>query len=132
MSNFESHFDVYIFILIYKTMIDNLFQVPKAENEPVYSYAPGTKERKALKEALAEAKSKQIEIPMIIDGKEVKSGNLVEMNPPHDIKHSLGRYHKGDANHVQILITLHNVLTVQRLTPYEVCHQSRLEIRYHH
>ena len=85
-------------------MIDNLFQVPKAENEPVYSYAPGTKERKALKKALAEAKSKQIEIPMIIDGKEVKSGNLVEMNPPHDIKHSLGQYHKGDASHVQMAI----------------------------
>ncbi len=85
-------------------MIDNLFQVPKAENEPVYSYAPGTKERKALKEALTEAKSKQIEVPMIIDGKKVKSGNLVEMNPPHDIKHSLGRYHKGDASHVQMAI----------------------------
>ena len=85
-------------------MIDNLFQVPKAENEPIYSYAPGTKERKALKEAIAEARSEKIEIPMIIDGKEVKSGNLVEMHPPHDINHSLGHYHKGDASHVQMAI----------------------------
>ncbi len=85
-------------------MIDNLFQVPKAENEPVYSYAPGTIERKALKEAVAEARSQQIEIPMYIGGKEVKSGNLVEMHPPHDINHSLGHYHKGDASHVQMAI----------------------------
>lgn len=85
-------------------MIDNLFQVPKAENEPVYSYAPGTIERKALKEAIAEARSQQIEIPMYIGGKEVKSGNLVEMHPPHDINHSLGHYHKGDASHVQMAI----------------------------
>lgn len=85
-------------------MIENLYQVPKAENEPINSYAPGTKERKMLQKAIEEARSREIEIPMYINGKEVKSGNLVEIHPPHDIKHCLGRYHKGDASHVRMAI----------------------------
>lgn len=85
-------------------MIENLYQVPKAENEPVFSYAPGSRERKLLQEAIKEARSREIEIPMYINGKEVKSGNLVEIHPPHDLKHSLGRYHKGDASHVRMAI----------------------------
>jgi 1-pyrroline-5-carboxylate dehydrogenase len=78
--------------------------VPKAENEPVYSYAPGTEERKALKDAIKEARSKQIEIPMYIDGKEVKTGNLVAIHPPHDLQHTLGHYHKADGSHVRMAI----------------------------
>ena len=85
-------------------MIDNLFQVPKAENEPVYSYAPGTEERKALKDAIKEARSKQIEIPMYIDGKKVKTDNLVAIHPPHDLQHTLGHYHKADGTHVRMAI----------------------------
>ncbi len=85
-------------------MFENLFQVPKAKNEPVLSYAPGTPERKALKEALREARSKEPEIPMFINGKEVTSGNMVRIFPPHDIRHTLGHYHKGDGTHVQMAI----------------------------
>lgn len=85
-------------------MIENLYQVPRAVNEPIISYAPGTKEREMLQKAIEEARSQEIEIPMYINGKEVKSGNLVEIHPPHDIKHSLGRYHKGDASHVKMAI----------------------------
>lgn len=85
-------------------MSANTLQVPLAENEPIYSYAPGTKERKALKDAIREARSGQIEIPMYINGKEVKSGNLVDIHPPHDLAHTLGKYHKGDASHVRMAI----------------------------
>ncbi|MEA1897660.1 MAG: L-glutamate gamma-semialdehyde dehydrogenase [Bacteroidota bacterium] len=85
-------------------MIENLYQVPRAVNEPIISYAPGTKEREMLQKAIEEARSQEIEVPMYINGKEVKSGNLVEIHPPHDIKHSLGRYHKGDASHVKMAI----------------------------
>ena len=85
-------------------MIENLYQVPKAENEPINSYAPGTKERELLQKAIEKARSREIEIPMYINGKEVKSGNLVEIHPPHDLKHCLGRYHKGDASHVKMAI----------------------------
>ncbi len=85
-------------------MIDNLYQVPRAENEPVYSYAPGTRERELLQQAIKEARSQELEIPMYINGKEVRSGNLVDIHPPHELKHSLGRYHKGDASHVKMAI----------------------------
>jgi 1-pyrroline-5-carboxylate dehydrogenase len=85
-------------------MSANTLQVPLAENEPIYSYAPGTKERKALRDAIREAKSSQIEIPMYINGKAVKSGNLVDIHPPHDLAHTLGQYHKGDASHVKMAI----------------------------
>lgn len=85
-------------------MIENLYQVPKAVNEPIISYAPGTKEREMLQKAIEEARSQEIEIPMYINGKEVKSGNLVEIHPPHNTKHCLGRYHKGDASHVKMAI----------------------------
>ncbi len=85
-------------------MSTNTLQVPLAENEPIYSYAPGTKERKALKAAIKEARSNQIEIPMYINGKEVKSGKLVDIHPPHDLEHTLGQYHKGDSVHVKMAI----------------------------
>jgi len=85
-------------------MSQRIFHVPEAVNEPVRSYAPGTPEREALKRAIEEARSKEIEIPMFIGGKEIKSGNLVAIRPPHDFKHVLGHYHQGDADHVKMAI----------------------------
>ena len=80
------------------------YKIPKPKNEPVKSYAPGSKEKAELKAMLAEFKSKETEIPMIIDGKEVRTGNLERMHPPHEISHTLGHYHKGDASHVHAAI----------------------------
>ncbi len=85
-------------------MSQKIFHVPEAVNEPVRSYAPGTPERGALKRAIEEARSKEIEIPMFIGGKEIKSGNLVAIRPPHDFKHILGHYHQGDGSHVKMAI----------------------------
>jgi 1-pyrroline-5-carboxylate dehydrogenase len=76
-------------------------QVPLAVNEPVLNYAPGSQERIAIKKALEDARSVLVEIPQFIGGKEVKTGNLVAIHPPHDIHHLLGHYHKGDETHVQ-------------------------------
>ncbi len=50
-------------------MSNAYFQVPPPFNEPVYSYAPGTPERQALKDKLVELRSQQIEVPLIIGGK---------------------------------------------------------------
>lgn len=80
--------------------MNGFFKVPVPVNEPVLNYAPGSAERKALKEALAEARSKTIEVPMYIGGQEVKSGKTAEMRPPHDHQHLLGTYHVSDASHV--------------------------------
>ncbi len=77
------------------------YSVPAAVNEPVLNYAPGSPERKALKAALAAMRKEKADIPMYIGSKEVRSGKLKEMRPPHDRKHLLGHYHAGDASHVK-------------------------------
>lgn len=76
------------------------FNVPVPRNEPVLSYAPGTPEREALQQALREARSGMIDVPMYIGGKEVKGGNKVAIRPPHDHQHTLGYFYEGDAKHV--------------------------------
>jgi 1-pyrroline-5-carboxylate dehydrogenase len=80
--------------------MNGFFKVPLPVNEPVLNYAPGSSERKALKEALQDARSKVLDIPMYIGGKEVKSGKTAEIRPPHDHQHLLGSYHISDASHV--------------------------------
>ncbi|MEZ5013995.1 MAG: L-glutamate gamma-semialdehyde dehydrogenase [Chitinophagales bacterium] len=82
-------------------MSNAFFQIPIAVNEPVKSYAPGTAERKALKEAIADLKSRQLDIPMFIGGKEVRTDKTISIHPPHELAHTLGQYHKGDEGHVR-------------------------------
>ena len=82
-------------------MPKGFFNVPVAKNEPVLSYAPGTKERAELKKQIAEFRSMEMDIPMFIGGKEVRTSKKVVINPPHDIKHVLGYYYQGDESHVK-------------------------------
>lgn len=77
------------------------FNYPLPANEPVLSYAPGTPERKRLKEVLAELKSSTADIPMYIGGKEMRTGNKVAIHPPHERNHTLGYFHTGNETHVQ-------------------------------
>lgn len=84
--------------------MNNVARIPTAINEPVLQYAPGSPEKKALKAALAEARSKVIDIPMIIGGKEIRTGTTKPIAPPHDHKHIIANFHKGDASHVQSAI----------------------------
>ncbi|MGZ3839332.1 MAG: L-glutamate gamma-semialdehyde dehydrogenase [Flavisolibacter sp.] len=77
------------------------FSYPMPVNEPVHSYGPGSPERTALKKALADLKGLQADIPMYIGGKEVRTGKTVTIHPPHEIAHTLGQFHAGDASHVQ-------------------------------
>jgi 1-pyrroline-5-carboxylate dehydrogenase len=81
-------------------MSKGFYKAPEPYNEPVLSYAPGSPERKALKEMIARLRSREIEVPMYIGGEEIRTGDLVRMAPPHDHKHTLGYYHKGTAEHV--------------------------------
>jgi 1-pyrroline-5-carboxylate dehydrogenase len=76
------------------------FYYPMPANEPVLSYAPGSKEKLALKAALKELKSTKIDVPMYIGGEEVRTGKTVELRPPHERKHLLGQFHVGEAKHV--------------------------------
>jgi 1-pyrroline-5-carboxylate dehydrogenase len=86
-------------------MSNGFFKVPYPKNEPVLSYAPGTKERQLLKKALEEGRSKQLDIPMYIGGEEVRTGKKVKLSPPHDHQHILGHFHAGDKDHVEQAIT---------------------------
>ncbi len=81
-------------------MLKGFFNVPEPVNETVLNYAPGSSERKHLKVAILEARSKVIDIPMIINGREVSSTKKVEIHPPHDHKHILAKYSQGEKSHV--------------------------------
>ena len=76
------------------------FYYPMPVNEPVLSYAPGSAEKKRLKEVLAELKKQKIDVPMYIGGEEVRTGKTVDIRPPHERKHVLGQFHVGEAKHV--------------------------------
>jgi 1-pyrroline-5-carboxylate dehydrogenase len=80
------------------------FKIPEPKNEPVYSYGPGSVERDKLKAAIEALKKTYIEAPMIIGGKEVKTGTKVEMTCPHDHKHVLGHYYQGGKAEIDIAI----------------------------
>ena len=77
------------------------FTVPKPENDPIQSYAPGTPERKELKATLDELKGKEIEIPIIIGGKEIKTGNTQKCIIPHNHKHVLAHFHQAGESEVK-------------------------------
>ena len=81
-------------------MLKGFFNVPAPVNEPVYSYAPGTKERSLLKEAIAAARAQEIDVPMYIGSEEVRTENKVKLTPPHDHQHVLGYYSQGTKQHV--------------------------------
>ncbi len=85
-------------------MYKNLESVPKAYNEPVKEYRPGSPERAELKAVIKQMKSEEIEIPMVIGGERITTGEKVAIHPPHELKHTLGYYHKGGAEHVQMAI----------------------------
>ena len=80
------------------------FTVPTPKNEPINSYAPGTKERDALKAKLDELGRQVIEIPAIIGGKEVFSGNTADCIEPHNHKHVIGKYHKCGEKEINLAI----------------------------
>lgn len=82
-------------------MPKGIYQVPKPVNEPVKQYAPGSPERKALQATLKSMRSKRVDVPMYIGGKEVRGENKQRMAPPHDHTHTLGYFHKSDKKHVQ-------------------------------
>ena len=77
------------------------FYYPLPSNEPVLNFAQGSTERELVKNTLKELKSKKIDIPMYIGADEVRTGNKIEIRPPHEKNHLLGSFHFGDASHVK-------------------------------
>ena len=85
-------------------MSKGVFQVPEPINEPILPYSPGRPEKATLKAMISELRSKVSDIPMIIGGKEIRTGQRLEIRPPHDLKHLLGYYYMGDKSHVVMAI----------------------------
>ena len=83
-------------------MSNAIFNVPKAVNEPVRGYAPGSVERDNLLKKYNEMYNQEvIDVPMYIGGKEVRTANKKPLTAPHDHQKVLGHYNAGDATHVQ-------------------------------
>lgn len=82
-------------------MQTSLHAVPPAKNEPVLSYKTGSPEREKILQALECAKSYEVDIPMIINGKEIRTENKIKISPPHDHKKILGTYSRGNETHVK-------------------------------
>ncbi len=78
-----------------------IFRVPPPANEPVRDYAPGSPERASLQLRLEQMKSERIEIPLVIGGEEVKTGNVKQAVMPHDKDHVLADVHQGGAKEVE-------------------------------
>jgi 1-pyrroline-5-carboxylate dehydrogenase len=85
-------------------MTKGFFTVPLPSNEPVYTYESGSKERAELKRVLDADLKHKAEIPMVIGGEKVDSGNLCSIRAPHDTGHELGTYHQGEEAHVNMAI----------------------------
>lgn len=81
-----------------------ILKVPTPFNEPIYSYAPGSVERDRLKAAIADISAKQVEIPLIIGGKEIRTGKLGPIVMPHDHQHILGHYHQAGEKEIKMAI----------------------------
>ena len=84
--------------------MSNGFKVPVPINEPIKDYAPNSKEKKSLAAKINELSSMKVEIPIIIDGKEIKTGNTGNCVKPYDHAHILGTYHKAGEEEVKMAI----------------------------
>src|SRR3954464_11383292 len=76
-------------------------RVPEPYNEPVRSYAPGAPEREEVRVRLTEMEAQQLDIPLVIGGEEVRTGDTFEAVEPHNRSHVLASVHKGGAKEVQ-------------------------------
>lgn len=82
-------------------MINSIVHTPKPANETALSYAQGSTERAKLKAQLEKMLKEEIEIPLLIGGKEVRTGNLGECRCPHNHSHLLGRFHQAGPAEVE-------------------------------
>jgi len=82
-------------------MLKGFFQVPKAVNEPVKSYAPNSPEKEAVLAEYKKMWNSKIDVPLYIGSEEIRTGNTKNMTAPHDHKHVVGTYHLAEKVHVE-------------------------------
>lgn len=86
-------------------MIDAHLRVPTPVNEPVMAYAPGSPERARLKATLADVGREQPEIPVVVGGRERRTGDVFEVRAPFDHAHVLARVHAAGADDAKAAVT---------------------------
>lgn len=82
-------------------MSNAIFELPVIYNEPVLNYAPGSPERAHIKQVIQDVKGEQWDIPMIIDGKEVRTRSKKTIHAPHALHETLGTYSHGSSRNVR-------------------------------
>ncbi len=85
-------------------MATGFYKVPEPINEPVKAYAPDSKERKELLDTYHKMYQQEIDIPFYIGDQEIRTGNTASIHPPHDINHTVGKYHKADKKYIELAI----------------------------
>lgn len=86
-------------------MATGFYNVPKAVNEPVKSYAPNSPERLELMSTYKKMYNEKVDIPIYIGGKEIRTGKTVSIHPPHEHKHTVGNYHLAEKRHIEDAVT---------------------------
>ncbi|MCI4441913.1 MAG: aldehyde dehydrogenase family protein, partial [Lentimicrobium sp.] len=82
-------------------MLKGFFNVPKAVNEPVKSYAPNSPEKAAVLAAYKQMWNSKIDVPLYIGSEEIRTGKTHNMTAPHDHKHVVGTYHLAEKVHIE-------------------------------
>lgn len=85
-------------------MSDAIFKIPQPVNEPIKEYRKGSPEKIEIKKKLQELKNQNIEIPLIIDGKEIRTGITGKCVLPHDHHKVIGTYHKATSKEISMAI----------------------------
>ena len=80
--------------------MNGIAQIAEPSNERVLNYAPGSPERENLKKRLDQMLTEEYDIPAIIGGKEIRSGNTIDVICPHDHAHKLGACHQVSEDNV--------------------------------
>lgn len=82
-------------------MPKGIYNVPKAVNEPVKSYAPGTKEREQVLATFKEMYNTTVDVPLYIGSEEIRTGKTKSINPPFDHQKTVGHYHEAEREHIE-------------------------------
>ncbi|NMB02439.1 MAG: L-glutamate gamma-semialdehyde dehydrogenase [Firmicutes bacterium] len=85
-------------------MANAILKMPCPKNEPIYNYGPGSAEKAKLKAALEELSNKELDIPIIINGEEIRTGNTADCVMPHNHGHRLAKFHQAGAQEVEAAI----------------------------
>src|SRR3954465_15103677 len=81
-----------------------IFRPPHTRNEPIHDFAPGSPERLRLQRRLEQMRGERIEVPLVIGGRDITTGELKQAVMPHDREHVLADVPQGNAAHVQLAV----------------------------